>query len=212
MIFLHFEIMAIKFWVVLISGFQNTTLYHITLIPTKPSSNFKTLHKALPVCRPWPSASTVRCNMYTWWLLNLLNQNPAMSLNRTAIHWGNRAVRLKVDKHWSYSFVTDGLTHLGDQLQHDLDALDDAVWLASDQNHTVSGVRAALLEQFDGGLRILEADGKEKGLSAAPPPTRGSDVCKVTCTPVSLAYANEWHAPLRLRDHHGAPEDIVSSD
>ena len=43
--------------------------------------------------------------------------------------------------------VTDlTLTHLRYQLQDNFDAIDNTVWLSSNQNHSVSGVRTALLE------------------------------------------------------------------
>lgn len=46
-------------------------------------------------------------------------------------------------------------THLWDKLKDDFYTFDDTFRLSSHQNHSISGVWTALLEQLDGGLRVL---------------------------------------------------------
>lgn len=50
----------------------------------------------------------------------------------------------------------DKSTNLSDELQHDLDALNDALRLAADQNHAVRGLGTAFLEQLDAGLGVIQ--------------------------------------------------------
>lgn len=64
-------------------------------------------------------------------------------------------------RHWWWGSVlwspaqNRTLTHLRYQVQDNFDAFNHTVWLPSNQNHTVSGLRTALLEQLDGGLGVL---------------------------------------------------------
>lgn len=63
--------------------------------------------------------------------------------------------------------------HLRGQLQDDFDALHNSLRFSPDQNHTVGGMRAALLEELDCGLGVLEVT-QQRFLAADLPRTRTS--------------------------------------